>query len=91
MEFVTLSRNGKTISARADMLDFYQHEGWATPGAQMAAETVIDYDPKPPTKPAPSIAEMRAWAVENKVPNVPERGKLPKHAIQAYLQAHKES
>lgn len=41
-------------------------------------------------KPHATIAEMRAWAIENGVRGVPPRGKLPRHAIAAYREAHKE-
>ena len=37
-----------------------------------------------------SIPEMRAWALKNNVEGVRDKGKLPKHAIDAYLAAHKE-
>jgi hypothetical protein len=38
----------------------------------------------------PTIPEMRAWALKNHVEGVRDKGKLPKHAIDAYLAAHKE-
>lgn len=37
-----------------------------------------------------TIAEMREWARANNIPNVPSKGKLPRHAVEAYMNAHKE-
>lgn len=37
-----------------------------------------------------TIAEMREWSRANNIPNVPAKGKLPRHAVEAYMNAHKE-
>jgi hypothetical protein len=37
-----------------------------------------------------TIPEMREWARANGVQNVPAKGKLPRHAVEAYMNAHKE-
>jgi len=77
-------------SQHSDMVDFYQKDGWVSPGSEMASTASEVHEPSQPTKPALSIAEMRSWALETGVPGVSERGKLPKHAVQAYMEAHKE-
>lgn len=38
----------------------------------------------------PTIPEMREWAIKNDIEGVKDKGKLPRHAIDAYLEAHKE-
>lgn len=47
-------------------------------------------EPQEETKPAPTIQEMRAWAIEQGIEGVKEKGKLSRLAIEAYMEAHKE-
>ena len=42
------------------------------------------------TKPAPTIQEMRTWALNNNIEGVRTSGKLPRHAVEAYLASHEE-
>lgn len=90
MEFVQLHKDDKVISARSDMVGYYESQGWVIPGSDLPSKGVEPSAPSQPTKPAPSIAEIRSWALETGITGVSERGKLPKHAVQAYLQAHKD-
>jgi len=39
---------------------------------------------------APSIPEMRKWALENNIEGVKAKGKLSKEAIDAYMEAHQD-
>lgn len=53
-------------------------------------ELVEPSEPQEEPHEAPSIPVMREWARANGVQNVPAKGKLPRHAVEAYLNAHKE-
>lgn len=46
--------------------------------------------PQEEVKPAATIQEMRAWALDQGIEGVKEKGKLSRVAIEAYLDAHKE-
>ena len=88
MDFVRMSKGDKVISARSDMMDFYHDNGWVSPGSETAVDGLEDPETSQPTKPAPTIAEMRSWALKTGISGVSERGKLPTHAVRAYMQAH---
>lgn len=53
-------------------------------------DAVQPSQPQEQPKAFPTIPEMRAWALKNKVEGVRDKGKLPRHAIDAYLKAHEE-
>jgi hypothetical protein len=42
------------------------------------------------SKPAATIEEMRKWAQENGVEGIKDKGKLPRRAVDAYHEAHKD-
>lgn len=53
-------------------------------------EPVEASEPQEDVPAVATIPEMREWARANGVQNVPAKGKLPRHAIEAYMNAHKE-
>lgn len=57
---------------------------------EVSSEPQRPSEPQEPTKPVPTIPEMRAWALKEGIEGVKDKGKLSRHAIEAYLAAHKE-
>lgn len=57
---------------------------------ELVAAPVEPTQPQEEVSAAPSIPEMRKWALENEVEGVKPKGKLPRSVIEAYQKAHEK-